>query len=778
MAAAAAELGLALYRFRLSRGLSLRVLARRLGMSGHGGLTEYEKGRRIPPEDVVLACERVLGVRDGQLLRLRDRALAERAAFKVADLRGALTLAPAAPAAQLPSDTADFAGRAAEVSELRARSGGIVVISGMPGVGKTALGVHVAHLLAAEYPDAQLYCDLHGARDPADPADALAGMIWALGVADSQLPHRLDDRIGLYRSLLHSRRVVLMLDNATDEGQVRPLLPGGPHCLTLITSRSRLAGLSGVHRLVLDVPELDDAVQLLAGIVGRERTDVESEAAREIARACGRLPLALRIAGHRLVAWPGWRLTQLAAQLADERNRLAWFRAGDLDIRDVFAMAYETVGSDGQWLFERLSLVPGEDFGPEIAGVLAEAAIPVAEHMLDRLAAAGLIEPAPPAGRYRLHYLLRLYARERLGAETVTGSAAAARMTDYLLETSMQAASALAPPTQGESSPGGRFADDRASALDWLDAEVSNVLGAARLAPEERVGELLRHLVWYLDLRCGWQGLRELSELARAAAPDLAAAAFAWNCLGRAFAGTCEFGPAARCHERAADLARSAADRREEGSAHDHLGVALCGLGRYTEAIEHHERGVQICRKLGDRWGEAAGLNYLGRALRQLARQAEAEDCHRAALGLFAELGDVRGEAMATNALGSVLSDAGQFAEARARHERALAALSVMGDERAMGMTRHGLGVALHGLGRPGAAAEEIRRAHTRFRQVGDRLWEAHALTGLGRALTSLGDHAQAQACWRQSLARYTELGTPEASDIRRLLGELADGPS
>jgi len=213
----AAELGLALYRLRLSRGLSLRVLARRLGMAGHGGLAEYEKGRRIPPEDVVLACERVLGVRDGRLRQLRERALAERAADRVRDRQGAAGPAAAVPVAQLPADIADFAGREAEAGELCALPGGIVVISGKPGVGKTALAVHVAHALTAGYPDAQFYCDLYGVHDPADPADVLARMLRALGMADSQLPPGLEDRAGLYRSLLHGRRAVLVLDNAAGE---------------------------------------------------------------------------------------------------------------------------------------------------------------------------------------------------------------------------------------------------------------------------------------------------------------------------------------------------------------------------------------------------------------------------------------------------------------------------------------------------------------------------------------------------------------------------------
>lgn len=427
-ATAGAELGLTLYRLRLSRGLSLRVLARRLGMSGHGGLTEYEKGRRIPPEDVVVACERVLGVRDGQLRRLRERALAERAEAKTHDLRVVLKPTGAVPVAQLPADLADFAGREAETLELRSEAGGIAVISGTPGVGKTTLAVHVAHLMAAGYSDAHLYCNLRGARDPAQPADVLANVIRALGIGDAQLPGDLDGRIGLFRSLLHGRRAVLVLDEVADEAQVRPLLPGGPGCLTLITSRSRLAGLSGVRRLGLEVPRLEDAVQLLAGIVGRERAEAEPKAARELVHLCGRLPLALRIIGNRLAAWPRWTLTHLNSRLVEEQNRLDWFRVGDLDLRRTFGTAYNAVDEPSRRLFLLLSTTPGQLFGPAAAAALAETSMLTAETTLDRLAAAGLIEAASAPGEYRLHELLRQYAAERLRSQADAGSVAVARL--------------------------------------------------------------------------------------------------------------------------------------------------------------------------------------------------------------------------------------------------------------------------------------------------------------------------------------------------------------
>jgi hypothetical protein len=323
----------------------------------------------------------------------------------------------ATPVAQLPADIADFAGREAEIKELGGLPGGIVVISGIPGAGKTALAVRVAHLIADEYPDAHLYCDLAGVRHPADPADVLARMLRALGTPEPGIPGEIEERSLLYRSLLHGRRALLVLDNAADEAQVRPLLPGSHQCLTFITSRSRLAGLAGVHRLDLDVPELEVALRMLGGAIGHERVDAEREAATRLIQACGMLPLAVRIAGNRLAAWPGWTLTHLASRLDDERERLDWLKAGDLDICSAFAVSYEALTGSCARLYRRLAVVPGPDFGQDLAAVLAGVPVPEAQMLLEQLVAVSLIQPASVPGRYRLHDLLRLYARGRLQAE-------------------------------------------------------------------------------------------------------------------------------------------------------------------------------------------------------------------------------------------------------------------------------------------------------------------------------------------------------------------------
>lgn len=756
-----------LYRLRLSKGLSLRRMASLLGMAGHGGLSDYEKGLRIPPEDLVVAYERALKVRDGQLRELREQALAERAEAMVRD-------SAAAPVAELPADIADFTGRAAEIADIEAAA--ITVISGKPGVGKTALAVHVAHRNTAAYPDVQLYCDLSGVHNPADPSEVLGRVLRALGVAASQVPGGLDERAALYRSLLAGRRALVVLDNAATETQVRPLLPGAPHCLTMITSRSRLAGLSGVHRLTLTAPDTDAAVTMLAEIIGQGRVCDEPHAAAELVTACGQLPLAVRIVGNRLTGWPEWSLQHLVGRLADERQRLTWLKAGDLDARAAFGTSYAAISTDHQLLFRRLGLVPGPDFGAELAAALTGAAPEVAEQRLDDLAAASLIEPSPFPGRYQFHDLLRLYAKELVDADPERDAVAEA-MVDWLLRTAICASVALAPPGQAVHDSAGRFDGDWDGAVDWLDAERDNVVGAARLANDHRVGALVADFAWYLDLRAQWEIFRDLSELAQFTAPDLGSAAMAWNCLGLAYSGLCEFGEAARCHQRAAELAGAAGDLAEEAHAYDKLGVALWGLGRFAEAVGHHRRTAEIGEQLGDDWLRGGGLSHLGYALNELRRFAEAEDVLREASRLAIGSGYDRSLAMRNDGLGVALSGLGRFAEAKDCHEQALVVFLATGDRWAEAMARHGLGVALAGLGRTTEALEQIGEANRMFGVLNDRLQQAHVLRSLGM-LVSCTNTAAARPYLRQSLDRYRELGVPQADEVRRLLAELDDTAS
>jgi hypothetical protein len=328
----------------------------------------------------------------------------------------------------LPADINDFTGRyeqADKVSRLVTAEGGrshtavpITVISGKPGIGKTALALHVAHKVSDQFPDGQMYANLRGAEaDAQDPAEVLAGFLRELGVDGSDIPERVDDRARMYRARLADRRVLVVLDNAVDEAQVRPLLPGAAGCAVLVTSRSRMAALAGSHSVPLDVMPADQSAELLATIIGRERAEAEPAAVAEITRLCGFLPLAIRIAGARLKSRPAWRISWFAERLRDESRRLDLLKAGDLEVRASFALSYQGQNADAQRAF-RFAGIMTSDFPAWNLAALLDTDADQAEQLLEELVDAQLVEvigvDATGLIRYGLHELLRDFARERL----------------------------------------------------------------------------------------------------------------------------------------------------------------------------------------------------------------------------------------------------------------------------------------------------------------------------------------------------------------------------
>ncbi|WP_329390287.1 aspartyl/asparaginyl beta-hydroxylase domain-containing protein [Streptomyces sp. NBC_01351] len=301
----------------------------------------------------------------------------------------------------------------------------MAVVCGQPGLGKTAFAVHAAHALAPHFPDGQFHLDLRGMDlQPTPPRDALARLLRALGATD--VPAGTDDRSGLLRSLLRDRRVLLVLDNAADEDQVRPLLPGEGASLTLVTSRHALAGLEAVHRTELGLLRREEAVELLTRIIGLHRVTQEAQAARDLADLCGHLPLAVRIAGQRLASRPTEHIAKLATQLAEQGSRLDTLKAGSLEIRAAFALSYRQLSPQAQTVFRRSCLAHGPDFSPQTAALLADLPTRKAAGYAEDLVDAGLLQSHPTADRYRYHDLLRLFAAaqsaEEDGPEEITAA--------------------------------------------------------------------------------------------------------------------------------------------------------------------------------------------------------------------------------------------------------------------------------------------------------------------------------------------------------------------
>lgn len=322
----------------------------------------------------------------------------------------------------LPADIADFTGRQTEVDELTAllgatdsRSTAVVIsaLAGKAGVGKSALAIHVAHGLRDRYPDAQLYVNLRGAEaQRLDPVSVLADFLAALGLAGDEIPQGLDQRAAVYRAQLADRRALIVLDNAHDEAQVRSLLPGSPRCAVIVTSRAPLGGLDGVRLRALDVFDREAAVELLGKLAGPERIGAEPQQATRIVELCGRLALAVRIAGGLLAEHPAWTLAKLAQRLSDRQRRLEELQLADLAVRTSFALSYDMLDDDAQRVFRRLSALNGPDFGSGVVAALDDSDPDAIERVLERLADAQLLE-TPTEDRYRLHDLIAVFAGER-----------------------------------------------------------------------------------------------------------------------------------------------------------------------------------------------------------------------------------------------------------------------------------------------------------------------------------------------------------------------------
>lgn len=454
-----------------------------------------------------------------------------------------------AGACELPRLVDDFTGRPTElawISELAyaesSRGAGVVgLITSSGGMGKTTLAVRAAHMLRPSFPDGVFFLDLFGmSPQPMAAGDALRLLLRALGVADKQVPGDVQGRASLYRSLLRDRRVLVVLDNAGSEEQVRPLLPGGGTGRVLITARRLLAGLEGVRRLVLKPLELPEATELLTGILGDRAASDGEPALTRLAQLCEGLPLALRIAGNRLVSRPGWDAAELAARLADEERRLDQFTAGDLKVASAFGMSYEQLADSARRVFRRLAVVPGRDFDAALAAVAGGMSARDAWDALDELVDLGLLQDSA-AGRYRFHDLVRRFARERLDEESLAErEALTGRMTSWLLRMATMAGRWFEPGFGRPARPDPDLAvmSSAADAELWLRVDVDNWLGALRSAAvsgqHRMVLDCAESMHWFSNRwphASHWHEVFTLGAEAAAALGDLAQQAAQLNYL-------------------------------------------------------------------------------------------------------------------------------------------------------------------------------------------------------------------------------------------------------
>jgi DNA-binding SARP family transcriptional activator/Tfp pilus assembly protein PilF len=694
--------------------------------------------------------------------------------------------------AQLPATVPDFTGRASFVQELsevlasgaEGRVMAVSALAGIGGVGKTTLAVHVAHQARSAFPDGQLYVDLQGAgQRAAEPETVLGAFLRALGTADSAIPDSLVERAALYRSVLDGRRVLVLLDNAKDAAQVRPLLPGAEGCAALVTSRVRMVDLAGAHLVDLDVMSPDEALALFTKIVGEERVSSEREAALDVVAACGFLPLAIRIAASRLAARRTWTVSVLAAKLADERRRLDELQAGDLAVKATFELGYGALEPAQARAFRLLGLADGPDISLAAAAALLNLGTDQTEDLLESLVDTSLLESAAP-GRYRFHDLVRLYARacaERDEWPPSERGAAMSRLLDFYLATaaavyaSERPGDRLVDALEPTEHPGLRFTEGSA-ALDWLYTEAAPLLACVRQsAGTDRLRRAVDLLWAAKDLTESGANSHQYETTARAmceatrSAGDARAEGRARTVLTDVLLVSGRIQQAEEEARSAMELAGSVRDSTAVSWVANNRGLICLHQHRYAEGQLFFDQAIAGFRAAGNKPGEASALSNLSRAQLGAGNITAAVDIAQHGLALYVEMGRTMRLANGHFAVGVALTKAGRHDEALRQFADALA---IFGDHRQRlweGATNFRIAEVHMAAERPAHAARHAEQALALGSIGGDRM-RGNILTLLGRALSVLGQVERARACWREALNLLEQNGAAEVDDVRALL--------
>ncbi|MEV7118620.1 AfsR/SARP family transcriptional regulator [Kitasatospora griseola] len=707
--------------------------------------------------------------------------------------------APFVPPAQLPADVSDFSGRSKMVNELRdvlrAGSGQAVVVTslaGIGGVGKTTLAVHVAHSLRPDFPDGQLYVDLRGAgASPADPAVVLGDFLHALGTPDA--PDSLDQRAALYRSLLADKRMLILLDNARDAQQLRPLIPGVSGNAVMVTSRSRLADIPGAH--LVDIEELtpEEALALFSAIVGPERVAAEPDAALAVVTSCGFLPLAVRIAAARLASRPRWSVSDLARRLADQRNRLQELQLGNLAVETTLGLGYAQLQPEEARAFRLLSLVDSTDLPLAAAAALLGTGEREAEDLAEALVEANMLECFTP-GRYRYHDLLRLYAQRqnvKLG-DTAEQQAALLRLLDLLAATMRNAARVIEPDDLlaeqlHASVSGGVPLPDSATARQWLRAEVSLLLSSIEAGVQESM-TLLRPAVDLVML------LRALVEdptfTPRVRAALLAASGTAEEHHDTEALARVRYGTGYQ-HQQAGELAEAEASLRQSldlqsaavpthlyASVSNELAIVLIMAGRPAEALPFYQQAHSMSRRLDAPISEARLLANMARAYVGLDRHEEATESARAAVAAARASGNTPCLADTLYQLGVVLRATGSTAEAATALREAHSLFEAQQYRFWEGYSLARLAACLLDQDELAEAAQAAEESLSIAQEIDAAYCQGLANAALGEALLELGQPSRGLACLQEALTVFTRLGVPEAQPVQDLIDSRHTEPS
>ncbi|MBA8931433.1 DNA-binding SARP family transcriptional activator/tetratricopeptide (TPR) repeat protein [Kutzneria viridogrisea] len=676
-------------------------------------LEVYQDVRRVLAEDLGVEPSAELRQLHAQILRNDPGLAAPRA------VGGQLTAGAVVPA-QLPHDVPGFTGREAELTQLTelldeaGRGVLITAVDGSGGIGKTALAVHFAHRVSPRFPEGQLYVNLRGfdpRLPPLMPTDALGYLLRGLGVPPRQVPADLDDQVGMYRSLVAGRRILVVLDNAATTDQVRPLLPGDGSCAVIVTSRNRLSGLvarDGARRITLDLLSTEESLRLMAAMLGPGRVNAEPDAAEQLVRLCGYLPLALRIAGDRAATHPHLLLADLAAELSDERDRLDVLAPEDDEstaVRAVFSWSYHALKPETARVFRMLGLHVGPEISTPAAAALAGLSVPTTRRLLTDLTDRHLLDEVD-RDRYRLHDLLRVYAAEEVlhGEDARDRDAAVDRMMDFYLYTADNADNALrgqdCDMPVGNPPPECRplTFDGYLAALQWFDVDGVNLFALDRLAAQTwrdltvwRFGVVL----WeYMRLRRDWERIIEVSEYSMAAARrmgDSVGEALSLSSIGASYVHLGRPQEAMEHVRRMPAVRYGPEDAHREMSTLSNLAEAYRGAQRHDAAVRCYERALVLARQTGSSWHEGDLLRGLGETRLAVGDLAEALACCTPSLEIFRELGDLYAQNVVLQDLGAIQLAMGGHREA-ARHYADAVTLARRIDH------RHAVDQALAGL--------------------------------------------------------------------------------
>ncbi|ROP31336.1 AfsR/SARP family transcriptional regulator [Couchioplanes caeruleus] len=706
----------------------------------------------------------------------------------------------------LPTDIGDFTGRSQQIEAIRMQfevatdnssrfAVPVVVMVGKPGIGKTTLAVHAAHRLAERYPDGQLFADLHGRRpEQIGPMRVLERFLRALGVPGTQMPELLEERAELYRALLADRRMLVVLDNVGGESQVRPIIPGTSQSAVLITSRGRLGGLPSALHVHVDLFSAEQSVELLSRIAGTERVQSELDSTAELAELCGHLPLALRIAGARLAARPHWSVDHLVDRLANEARRLDELKHSGMGIRASISLTYDHLDDAARRLFRLLTVV---DF-PHISGWVAAALLDIdvddAQDLLDDLADAQLVEVSGTGrgvnAQYRLHDLIRVFARERLFAEEVAEERAEAlrRVLGALLFLGEEAHRGVY---------GGDYLRLRSDAslhelparhvrqlvdppIPWFERERLTLVAAVRQAA--RAG-LVTHC-WSLALIAvtlfesriylsDWRETHQIALEAAQQAGDGRGHAVMLYSLGALQIREQRYADALQVLQAAGEKFDRSQDEQGVALVNRYVGMVNRLTGRYAEAVENYSRALVSFRKMGDLVAVAFVLHSLAHIKLEQGDLNAARELLPEALDCARRAGSRRVEAQVLHRLGDTQLRANELKAAIDVFEQALSIVRELGDSVGQAFALHGLGTAQLRAGAFAASGEALREALELACGAGERLMEAQVSMVLGELAMAEGDPPRAVLYLHRSLGLFRAISTPQLE--ARLLGLLSD---